>query len=61
MAHISRRHGDDYYSENLEWTDDLPDIGESAGMAYKHSSDVIAPDPYTGDKSRDPDAIPHFQ
>ena len=30
LEHISRRHGDDYYGENPEWDDDLPDLGENA-------------------------------
>lgn len=30
MAGISRRHGDDYYGENPEWTDDLPNLGEGS-------------------------------
>lgn len=30
MAGISRRHGGDYYSENPEWADDLPDLGEGS-------------------------------
>jgi len=30
MEDISRRHGDDYYGENPEWADDLPDLGEGA-------------------------------
>jgi predicted transcriptional regulator len=30
MEHISRRHADDYYGENPDWADDLPDIGEGA-------------------------------
>ncbi|PSQ46883.1 hypothetical protein BRD12_07940 [Halobacteriales archaeon SW_12_67_38] len=29
-AESSRRHGDDYYGENPDWADDLPDLGESA-------------------------------
>ena len=28
MEGISRRHGDDYYGENSDWADDLPDLGE---------------------------------
>lgn len=27
---ISRRHGDDFYGENSDWADDLPDLGENA-------------------------------
>jgi predicted ArsR family transcriptional regulator len=30
MEGISRRHGDDYYGENPEWADDLPNLGEGA-------------------------------
>lgn len=30
MEGISRRHGGDYYSENHEWANDLPDLGEGA-------------------------------
>lgn len=30
MEGISRRHGDDYYGENPDWADDLPDLGENA-------------------------------
>lgn len=29
-AESSRRHGDDYYGENPDWADDLPDLGEGA-------------------------------
>ena len=30
MEGVSRRHGDDYYGENPDWADDLPDLGENA-------------------------------
>ncbi|WP_273837533.1 transcriptional regulator [Halococcus sp. PRR34] len=30
MADISRRHENDYYAENPDWADDLPDLGEGA-------------------------------